>query len=383
MKVLILADELFAMRERSMLARLELGLADEGVRVIHAIPKEAASHDTGGVFSRAVVYETSRFAAFRRILARRLADTIRDPEAEEDDQPVSIVHVFGGSIWDMGQELAAELKSELVLELWRPALRERAERIALASTTVSAPVFTVPDPKLERLIHDLSPKLTIRTTPWGVHVEDKPHELLGAGKVPTAVIIGGGHDRGACSAALAGLAEVLPHHRDLMIFIDSRMVQRGDLWSVAKKLGLLASMSLIEDIEARRDLLTQADLLILPESRGEHHSVVLEAMAAPMAVIAAADPAVGTLIAGRTARLVDRPDAGLWAAAIRELLTDPQEANRLAMSAREFVRQERTVFKHVRGVLELYQWMTSAAAIPIATTPGSGLPASGTPKPGV
>ncbi len=38
MRILIIADESFASRERAMLSRLEVGLADEGVRVVHVIP---------------------------------------------------------------------------------------------------------------------------------------------------------------------------------------------------------------------------------------------------------------------------------------------------------------------------------------------------------
>ncbi len=370
MKVLILADELFAMRERAMLSRLEVALADEGVRVLHAIP-EGAEAAASGVFSRAITYETSRIGALRRMLARRMAATIRDPEAEEDDQPVSIVHVFGGSVWDLGLDVATELDAELVLELWRPALRERAEKLSASRQRKPWPVFAVPDAMLERVIRDQSSRLSVRATPWGVHAEDAAHQLLPAGRVPAAIIIGGGHDRVACAAALQGLAQVIPHHRDLMVFIDSRVVRRGDLWSVAKRLGLLPNLSLIQDIEDRRDLLTQADLLILPEARGENHSVVLEAMAAPMAVVAAADPTIGTLIHGRTASLVSKPDPAAWSVAIRELLSDPAKTNSLALSAREYIRQERSAFKHVKAVLDLYQWMTSSASIPIRMASGS------------
>lgn len=365
MKVLILADEIFAMRERAMLSRLELGLADEGVRVIHGVPAELLGVEAGSMFSRAVGYESSRIGPFRRMLARRLAEEIQDPDADEDDQPVSIVHVFGGSVWDLALDVAMELKSDVAIELWRPALRERADQVLMTWKGPSVPVFTVPDPALEKQVRELSPKLTVRSTPWGVHTEDSNHTLLPKDRVPTAVIIGGGHDREACTAALTGLAQAIPHHRDLMVFIDSRVVRRGDLWPVCKRLGLLPSISLIEDIEARRDLLTQADLLIVPEARGENHSVVLEAMAAPMAVVALADPAVGSLVDGRSARLIRRVDSGEWASVIREMLSDAEGTNRLAQSAREFVRAERGAFKHIKSVLETYQWMTSKASIPI------------------
>ncbi|MCC6427607.1 MAG: glycosyltransferase [Phycisphaerales bacterium] len=374
MKILILADEIFAMRERAMLSRLELGLADEGIRVIHALPESASHREPAGVFSRSVAYETSKIGPLRRMLARRLAATIRDPEAEEDDQPVSIIHVFGGSVWDLGLDLATELDSELVLELWRPALRERAEALAAARREKPWPVFAVPDPMIERQISDKGSRLTVRTTPWGVHMEDQAHRLLPPDRVPAAVIIGGGHDRAACTAALQGLAQVIPHHREFMIFIDSRVIRRGDLWPIAKRLGLLPSITLIEDIEDRRDLLTQADLLILPEARGENHSIVLEAMAAPMALIAAADPSVGTLIDGRTAMLIPKPDPGLWTTAIRSLLSDPDRTNALALSARDYIRQERSAFRHIKSVLDLYQWMTSSASIPIREQSGTASP---------
>ncbi|MBL8963939.1 MAG: glycosyltransferase [Phycisphaeraceae bacterium] len=369
MKVLILTDELFATRERAMIGRVELGLADDGFRVIHAMPAGINLGESGPVVSRYVPFETSPLAAFRRIMARRLAMTIADPDAEEDDQPVSVVHVFGGSVWDIGQEIASELEAELVLELWRPALIDKALRVASSMTTGSPPVFTVPDVAAERHVRERCPRLTVRATPWGVHVEDPAHLVLPQGRSPAAVMIGSGQDRPACIAALTGLAQVIPTRRDLMIFIDARMVRRGDLWPVAKKLGLLPSLSLIQDIEARRDLLTQADLLILPEARGEHHSVVLEAMAAPMAVIAA-DDSIGAIIHERTALLVARPDAATWSDTIRGLLSDPARANALANSAREYVRQERTVFRHVRGVIELYQWMTSPSSIPIRSGHG-------------
>lgn len=369
MKVLILTDELFATREWAMIGRVELGLADEGFRVIHAMPAGIRPGESGPVVSRVVPYETTALSAFRRIMARRLARTIADPDAEEDDQPVSLVHVFGGSAWDIAAVVAHELEAELVLELWRPALIVKADRLAESMTSGPPPVFTVPDMASERLVRERCPRITVRATPWGVHVSDSPHPVLPEGKSPAAVVIGSGQDRAACVAALTGLAQVIPTRRDLMVFIDARMVRRADLWPVAKKLGLLPSLSLIQDIEARRDLLTQADLLILPEARGEHHSVVLEAMAAPMAVVAA-DDSIGALIHERTALIVPRPDASVWSDTIRGLLSDRVRANALANSAREYVRQERTVFRQVRSVIDLYQWMTSPSSIPIRSGHG-------------
>ena len=47
MRVLILADGLFATRERALLSRLEVGLADEGVRVVQATPEDVPASAAG------------------------------------------------------------------------------------------------------------------------------------------------------------------------------------------------------------------------------------------------------------------------------------------------------------------------------------------------
>ena len=45
MRALILADRSFAARERDMLTRVQVGLIDEGVRVVEAIPSDVADPD--------------------------------------------------------------------------------------------------------------------------------------------------------------------------------------------------------------------------------------------------------------------------------------------------------------------------------------------------
>ncbi|MCE7974858.1 MAG: glycosyltransferase [Leptolyngbya sp. PLA1] len=174
--------------------------------------------------------------------------------------------------------------------------------------------------------------------------------------------MGAGLDTGAYAAALRGLAVAAGVRPDMHVFADAVAARRAGLWAAARRLGLLDRLSLIEELEGRRDLLMQADLLVLPEARGDQRSVLLEAMATGVVVVAAADPLVTTLQDGRTARLVT--DHAAWGAAFTDVLTNEARTRSLALSANEYVRTNARVSDYVRGVLAAYQALAPDSALP-------------------
>lgn len=351
MHALILTDELFASRERGLLERLEVGLADEGVRVIHAVPDAAGPMLSPSVYSRTLTY-TPRTLPFTRGLA--LARLKR--ELEDFTQPmgekIDVVHVFGGGAWGLGAALAKELDAALVLEVWRTGLVGRAREMELSHGRT---LFLAPDPHIERALGGGVDTRPVRLAPWGALAEPGLRPILVEGQAPTAMIVGSGRDVPAFTAALTGLAEVARVRPDLLIFCDAVAARRAGLWALGRRLGLLSQLSLIDELESRRDLLLQGDLLIQPDANGEARSVLLEAMATGSLVIAAADPRVSVLIDARTARLVPSGDAAAWARTLREVLSDPVRARALAGSAQEYVRTHRRASDHVRAVLAAYE----------------------------
>src|SRR5213595_3029987 len=98
LRVLILADEFFASRERGLLTRLEVGLADEGVRVIHAVPEGTKTEAPGGVFSRVLTYSPKTLILTRSLAVRKLGRAIADMDETEEPGDIDIIHVFGGSV---------------------------------------------------------------------------------------------------------------------------------------------------------------------------------------------------------------------------------------------------------------------------------------------
>ncbi len=369
MRVLILVDEFFASRERSMLARLEIGLADEGVRVIHAVPDSDLNRPQvgamGGVFRSMVPYSRRVLSVTRGLAARRIVRNLALIDDADEPDPIDVVHVFGGSVWELGRRLAGALDAGLALEVWRAGLVQRAVRGPQRSGG-NRPVFLAPDTAIESALR--TGGVSVRPTYWGVHASEPPREVVPPGRAPSAMFIGSGRQTKPFQSAFEGVASSFQRNGDGLIFVDALAARRAGIWKIAERLGVLNRLSLIEELESRRDLLLQGDFLIQPESAGEHKSVVLDAMSNGMLVIAAADRFISCLIDGRTANLVPVPAAAsggdAWSAMIDRLLARPADRRAIAASAHQFIRSNRLASAHIRAVLDAYMWMTASEAIP-------------------
>ena len=99
-----------------------------------------------------------------------------------------------------------------------------------------------------------------------------------------------------------------------------------------------------------------------PSNRARHSAKVLELMAAGLPIVAYA---VGELPAtlGETARLVPPGDAEAFAAAVLELLADPQAAARLGQAAQARVREQFTWERIADRALAAYNFVVTASVV--------------------
>ncbi len=289
---------------------------------------------------------------------RKLVRGIEDA-LQGDGEGVDVVHVFGGAAWRLAEELAAEMKCGLAVEVWRYGLCERAAEWDFARP--GAPTLMAPDGTIERQLKKVAPRARVVHDPWGVLPADA-RDIFKMDRSWSVMMVGTGRDAAAFSAALTGLAPVLAQHPGVLVFCDAHAAQRAELWAVARRLNILDRLSLIEDLEGRRDLLLQGDVLVHPEASGEQRSILLEAMAHGVVVVAARDPQVSTLVEGRSARLVEGADAGAWKRVLGEVLGDPAGARSLALAAQAFVREQRKASGHVRAVIGAYEAIAAGRA---------------------
>ena len=117
-------------------------------------------------------------------------------------------------------------------------------------------------------------------------------------------------------SAFEGVVSAMPGERLYHLFVDAEAAHRTGIWPVARGLGVLDRLSLIDEMEGRRELVLRGDVLVQSDARGEQRSLVLDAMASGMIVLAAEDPMVSYLVNGRTARTVSGTRSDEWAAAL-------------------------------------------------------------------
>lgn len=361
MLAVIIADSSFARREHAMLARLEIGLADEGVRVVHAVPQSVLQTETAGLYSTVVGYQDMGLSISRRLRAGRLAHAIRDAVGDEAATDVSVVHAFGVNCWNMALDLARIVGAGVLLEVWRSSLIGRAANLANARPD-PLPHFCVSEPSVSSALRKRAGRALIHTAPWGVHTPDSVRPTFDRSRTLGVAVLSDSGDAKAAAAALGGLKSACRDLSDTLIFLGAADVppsREAGLWSVAERLDLLPSLTAIPDMEARREPILQMDMLLIPEAAGRERSLALEAMASGMVVIAAADPLVSSLVDGQTARVVRSSTPTAWETAIRSVTDSPDAWRSLAASGREFVRSRRSASAQIGEILKAYAEVSS------------------------
>jgi len=360
MRVLLIVDTVFAVRERPLISRLEVGLADEGVGVVLALPERAPISSDLGLVGDPVRFRLAGFALTRAIRARQL---VRRLTAGADATQIDLIHVFGGASWSLAGEVATLLAVPVVLEVWRGGLCERARAFR---PNPSVPVILLaPGRDVERRLLAEGGSGMVRLARWGGSVPADPAIPLRDGSVASIMLVGNGRDAVGLTAAFDAAARLAAERGDVMIFLDADAARQAGLWKRAKRHAITDKLTLIDRMEERRDLVLQGDIFVYPERLQEHRTVLLDALAAGLPVVVAADDAVEELIDGRTAVVVPRPDPDIWHHAIAELLDDRDRARAIGAAARESIRDGRRFTSYVAAVLDAYEWATGSESTPI------------------
>jgi len=366
MRALILTDGAFLLREPDMLRRLEVGLAGEGVSVVQALPDTAADLAESGLFAQSVVYPTRAPWFMERWRVRQLRDamTIADAGLPGAEHRIDLVHVFGESSWGIGSRLARELGVPLIVEVWGESMVPKAASLG-ASMRDNVPIaLLAPDRHIEEALLREDGSLPVRSVRWGVHcpphknVEPAPNEALGI------MMIGSGAPGAGMAQAFEGLCRAAKRDSRAMIFVDAEAVRQSNVWSIAEEIGVLDSLTLVPRMEAARSLVLRGSILVCPEAQGDQRTIVLDAMAHAMGVIALRDPMVTYLRDGETAMLIQRPVVDDWTGGVREMIRDREMAERLGESARRYVASNHRVSTHVATVLDVYERVLSGESLP-------------------
>lgn len=374
MRVLFLLDRDTASREHAMVRRVEVGLLDEGIQLTRCVPHACALVMPSGLIPQATYSDTGPRIALPWRADRLIRDLSR--LAAGDDTATGrvdfdVVHAWGMDGWEIAAEIAEDAEASLVVEVSSAEAVQRApgfeRRCGHLLPEPGRVVFSVPDAPTRTALVRAGVKWPAREIPWGVFLPDSPRPLRPPGAPASVCVVGSGEDPGTTVALLDGLAELCGNSADdnersggILVFLDDRLVSGSpDTWRYAERLGLLSTVSIVPDLEGRREPVLRADIMAIPESRGLHRSITLDAIAAGVTVIAARDELCAELIDGVTAIVLDPPVRAAWASALKRAVDDHAFTIRLGQSARQHVATHRPASGQVRAVLELYERLTA------------------------
>jgi hypothetical protein len=366
-RIALVLDQRFLRRENALLGRLEVGLADEGVRVVRVVPVEAAGSDPAGIAASEVAFEPGPLGIGASSSARQAAEGILGAWDETGDVPeLDVVHCLGEDGWRVGEELAQMCGAGLALEAWRPASISKAVAVATrhprgigrrSGSVVVTLAGAGLSPVMERLTARGGAPLRAYVTPWGVHTPALVRGPMVPSEAASVALVFDDDDAPAAEPALGAVAQLARRFERLLVFVPGDG-DAGGIWSAARKLGILDRVSLVGAIEGHREPLLHVDVLAMVSSRGEHRSLTLDAMASGVLVVSREDAALEYLEDGTTAKIVKKHDPAGWAEALGWALDDPEAAAGLCKSARAFTRDTRTAAAQVGAVLRVYRGMS-------------------------
>ncbi len=365
MHAALIIDEERLTHEHAMLRRLCVGLIDQGMRLTRIVPEtlrsEAATESEGRIaLTPAVRTQMKVLPWWRRARVDRLAEHF------ERDTP-DVLYAIGRDSWTLALDLAEAIERPIALNVWSPRLLKevprpggrRGRRIG-AYVAASAPLAAALGKRID-------PSL-IALVPMGAPVRKKARSIFS--RYPHSIgiaVIGACDDLAAYEAMLAGLARLLREpspYPGLQTVMELRGGNCHDVWRIARRHDLLGSVCGIEDAAQHRGLLTQCDLILMPERRGELTSLLLEAMACGLAVIARDDPFLDVVEDGATGLTVKGDSADEWAEVIQQLLDDPEKAKQIGIEGRIRVRNTHRSADQVSRLAATLEWMAGGGAYP-------------------
>ena len=367
MYVVMIIDEERLAHEGRMLDRVCAELIKEEIEVSRIVPDDLPPEQAEQIESD--IQFTSQIEApmavppwMRRIRAERLAEDLGSATPD-------VIHAVGQGAWRAGMDLAGEIDRPVALDVWSMGLARRAPRGRGAGRVAA---YLVPTKPILKAVHRrrIDPDL-VSLIPLGVNVPQQARQVLTDTSEEIAVaIIGSGRDVAAYRALLTGLARSVRDFPQLQICMELRGRHAHDIWRHAQRLELLGNISAVRDAAPHAALIAECDVLIIPERYGEVRSIVLEAMASGVAIIASEDPALEALVGDETATVVREPSAVQWATELRRLFADPDRARALGAAGRELVMVRHRVQDQIAALVATFRKVLSGDTIAFAgTTP--------------
>ncbi len=333
MLVALMIDDETGRCERDWFNRTVVGLLTSGLRVVRLLP-DSQLDDPRVALTPHFTFRASGLPWTVNASIRQLNESLQSSKPD-------VIHAIGSHSWRGAMMLAGLLECPVALSVWSREEAKAAQRHA-TSTSLGAVL-----PAGESLARDCAravPRDLIQIVPIGVYVAPEPHRILAQVEFSVAVILAGrGAPYSAVECLIDGFAMVAPDFPQVTVFADIDETVKARAWKRAGERSVRDQFSIIPDVLEHRELVLSASVLVVPFPTGRNTSFLLQAMAAPMATVAARDSHVDVLNDTDAATILDHVEPAAWATALRRLLSSPDAARERAESARRIIAERHSM----------------------------------------
>ena len=333
MHLAMIIDEQRLAQEYMMLNRLSVGLIGEGIQVTRIVPAEVASEYIQLKEQRMAL--AGRLETDMNVLPWLRSTRVEHLAGAMDKRPPDAILAIGEKAWSIGLDLAKHMNRPLMLDVWSP---EQIRKIPTDKKAQAISAFVTSSNALKNELRRVIDPGLVSVVPFGVPSPPADRKIFAApDDLVTVTVMGSGRDLASYRALLDGLKRICRSTPQIQIFLELRGPHQQDIWRYAKKLKMLSHISTLPEASPQRKLLTQCDILIVPEHYGEIYSLILESMASGMLVLGRRDNLLEMLIHENTALLIDEDSPDEWAQNLDRALQEPEFSQSIGQSAREHV----------------------------------------------
>jgi glycosyltransferase involved in cell wall biosynthesis len=362
MHIAVIIDAERLASEHPMLNRLCVALIDDGAQLTRIIPADQAGEhveqDERRIALAARIDVPLRVLPWmKRARAERLAESLGSGTPD-------VLYAVGAQAWPIALELADVIQRSVAIDVWSARSARRVPRRA-AAARVGA--YVAATESLARLLRQVVEPELVSHVPLGISMPPEPHAVFAAHESAIgAAVIGAGRDVPAYTAMLAAIRRLIKDYPQLKVFMELRGHSRHEVWRCARRLDLLGHVSTVASAAHHRALFTRCDLLLLPERFGEMRSIMLEAMASGMPVVASHDPVRDMLVADETALIVHETNSGEWTHQIGRLISQPERARQLGLVGRSRIASHWRTVDQAKALLDTFDRMIRGGSLTFA-----------------
>ena len=352
--VLFVIDQLRQEDDAIALTAIAQGLMDAGIDQTHLLASPSDGQQISPILEGVDCISTRMP---RRWWGR--ARTAQDCAAHFARRPVDLVFWSGDQAASLSRELAAELESPLIGDVWKRSQVDAAKRSPLVDAWIART-----DSLSAQLRDELNAGTVITARP---PVSVQRSSRL-PGRRPAIVMLDPGQSTRHAAPLLDALRSTLDARPDIEAFLELRGGASHTLWKMVKERGLLEHVSVLDRVGTMGRLVAEATIVVAADPDGPARTVIPLAMAGGAAIIAASNACEELLEDDVTARLVDTCEAERWHNAMISLITEPPLRQQLA---HEGQRRAQAATRHDTA---LDAWLTAftttmePATYPIGTT---------------